>query len=247
MSLPLRECSCSSDVGCVYCEVDGQPIPGDHWLIAAIADPRRSPEKEIAAELRQAMAKRGWTNRALAAESGLAVSSISNMRCGQYTPKQATIIHLAAILRWPRLSALWVDLYRRQCETCQASYSGRGRWCSERCKHTANQRRDAMRERSSSFQAERRARRRLRAYQAAVEAFCRACEPDLTCKRSTCPLRPVSPLPLAALAAEQLAAEQLNARPSGSPPRVPPAQPRRAALTRPLGEVLTKPWHDRWW
>lgn len=44
------------------------------------------------------------------------------------------------------------------------------------------------------------ARRRqgpVEAYVAAVDTFCRSCEPEGRCRDGTCPLRPVSPLPLA--------------------------------------------------
>jgi DNA-binding XRE family transcriptional regulator len=41
------------------------------------------------------------------------------------------------------------------------------------------------------------ARRRLPQFQAAIEAMCRGCEPDGYCRLESCPLRVVSPLPLA--------------------------------------------------
>lgn len=41
------------------------------------------------------------------------------------------------------------------------------------------------------------ARRRLPVFQAAIEAMCRACEPEGYCRDGSCPLRPVSPFLLA--------------------------------------------------
>lgn len=67
-------------------------------------------------------------------------------------------------------------------------------WCSSSCQRVGRKRLAGRDTRQSAIRAE----RALGRHRAAVEAFCRACEPAGWCQAPECELRPVSPLPLVA-------------------------------------------------
>lgn len=116
---------------------------------------------------------------------------------------------LANILDAPEL----MDIVRRHreksCVICyktflDASSHWRKLTCSTRCFRTWKQRKqrldgDVYRERGLMRTQGRLmvAEGRLREKDAAIAAFCRACEPELVCRNAGCQLRSESPLPLA--------------------------------------------------
>lgn len=228
-------CSCRG--GCVYCEVDGQPIPKDHWLLER--EPVRPP---FAAELRRAMKARGLNTVQLGARIGMSKSRLGDLARGKAKrPLMRTAEKMAKALDWPTLVTIAADLRRTYCLVCRRPIVQMGsrsrRFCSHRCQVTAY----GQKVRGQRRGLESLARRRLTDYQDAVAAFCRQCEPEGVCRVAKCPLRALSPLPLALDAATlPLFQTEANAQPRrrGRPMLPPPTHP---------GEVMTKAFHDRWW
>lgn len=239
--------ACSCRTGCVYCESDGEPIPSEHWLIGRPAAP-----PPFAAELVAVMTAGSWKVSDAAREAGMSESNLSGLRRGRWQPTPETGRRLAALLDAPQLVALAADGRKVDCPVCRKVFVAAGRkparYCSRRCYIT-----DYSRQRQRSRRGHQRVGLwRAAEYQDAVAAFCRACEPDLTCKRAECPLRPVSPLPLARLDGAE------SKLPAGGKFSV--DEPQAIRLTRRMrrrrdpapathpGEITgTKPWHNRWW
>lgn len=178
--------------------------------------PRSYPT--FGAALRQAMRVRKRKVADLATEVGYSFSNLSSARNGHQLPHPETIARLAGALDAPRLVAI-ADAYReRVCVECERRFTQKptspvreSRFCSQSCRavwHRRNEReerRDTLYSRLvSANRTATELRRRLtadredlRRHEFAVAAFCRDCEFDSgACKDASCPLRPVSPLPL---------------------------------------------------
>jgi hypothetical protein len=167
-----------------------QPIRAD--------SPRRAHARRFGLALDQAIRVSGISIRALASVSGTSRSGLYFYREGVNLPTIEVAGRLADILGWPSLVAIVGDARSGTCERCGRSFAstagnGNRRYCSEDCRRIAYNRRVDSPARDRAVLAERTAAR----YVAAVDAFCRACEPDGACRTPECPLRVVSPLPLA--------------------------------------------------
>ncbi len=155
----------------------------------------------FAASLRQAMLEKGMNATELAAASGVNRQTISESRKGPQLPAVATVELLADALDRPLLVAQIVALRTRTCELCEADFvwgSGRTkRYCGRRCQSAAHARLGRERDRKHTLTETRMTRKRLDDIRAAVAEMCRKCTlGESSCWDATCPLRPVSPLPL---------------------------------------------------
>ena len=165
-----------------------QPLTAD--------SPRRAVARRFGSELRRAMAARGATVRGTAEAIGLSRTLLHFYRDGVNLPRIETAERLSVQLDWPKLSTIALEARTGRCELCSKPFlaqgSGNKRYCSEDCRRVAAAKRVGISTRDRAIVAERRATR----YALAIDAYCRACEPDGMCRMSECQLRSVSPLPL---------------------------------------------------
>jgi plasmid maintenance system antidote protein VapI len=186
-------CSCRD--GCIYCEVDSLPvIREDHWLLRGSPPPPLFGE-----ELTRAIGSRRMSVTSVARAAGMTREQVNNLLAARSTaPTLATAKKLAAVLDWDGLESIALQVRTTACAVCRRPFTDLSRrrnrrYCSHACRITGYSRHT----RGARRGLETIARRRVARYQDAVEAFCRQCAPDLVCRRSECPLRAVSPLPLA--------------------------------------------------
>lgn len=157
------------------------------------------------AEMRRRQDKAGITSVDLARLSGMDKGMVSRYRCGDSLPRVGRAAILAEILDAPMLLSLCVELRTKTCEECDATFvsDGRGgnekRWCSKECGDRYRVRVRYPSERHWNGQRYDTWKRIAQKLRTSVEAMCRACEPDATCRDSVCPLRNVSPFPLVEL------------------------------------------------
>lgn len=154
-------------------------------------------------ELERAMKTRDVGTRTVAEALGSSRTSVMYWRTGRILPRLETVQLIAATLDWPRLISLLIELRTKTCDVdavvfVDESGSDNRRYCSTSCQKVGRKRLAGRDVRASAVKAE----RGLARHRAAVEAFCRGCEPDGWCKTPECDLRVVSPLPLVADRAE---------------------------------------------
>jgi transcriptional regulator with XRE-family HTH domain len=168
-----------------------QPIRAD--------SPRRAHARRFGLELDRAVRLRGVSLRSLAVRAGVSRSLLYFYREGVSLPTLEAAGRLAEELDCRRLVAIAEEARSGTCELCARAFTstagaGNRRFCSDDCRRIAYEHRTRKRPaRDRAVRAERTAARHV----AAVDAFCRACEPDGACRTPECPLRVVSPLPLA--------------------------------------------------
>lgn len=161
----------------------------------------------FAVELNRAMTKNRLTIKALAARTGIHAQTISNLRRGINSPRPQTASTLADALHCDALAHLTEQARRRTCPVCAKNYvtqhtdARRMRFCSRQCQQVEWRRHSPKGDHRQRASYEKKTTMLLREYQAAVESFCRACEPtDFICRDAGCALRPISPLPVIPLA-----------------------------------------------
>ena len=155
----------------------------------------------FAAELKRAMTRRGITARALAPMIGLHENTISELRVGRHRPRPETATRLAEALGWPTLIQSAIEDRTKTCGICDRSFVdgtahlGR-RYCSDRCANAAHARIQRRVYQEGVRSREKLLGNRLRAIEAAVDAFCRDCTAgEAICRDDECALRPASTLP----------------------------------------------------
>lgn len=152
----------------------------------------------IAAVVRSAMERQGMTQRALAAELGVADSTIAGWRTGS-VPLLRYSQPLADILDCPNLVRLIREARTSPCPVCgrlAVHGSNVGKYCGRRCQHTGAARQARARQGKAGVLAQ----HRVKAYDAAIDELCRRwCEPGGLCRDASCPVQKagLSPLPLA--------------------------------------------------
>lgn len=159
-------------------------------------------QREWAARMRKACHSKSMTLTELADEVGLATSAVYHLSRGRRTPTIKSAEAIATALDAPYLATWVVEMRKKSCVVCGATFVDRGttlnaRCCGLPCSRTLRARKDRKIRVESHAHAAIVARRRLRLYSDAVIAFCRSCEPEGVCKSEDCELRSVSPLPLA--------------------------------------------------
>ena len=160
--------------------------------------PRRVVARRFGHELERAIAQNRVSVRGLAASTGVTRTALTFYRDGVNLPSAEVAARLADFLHHPSLVAIAAEGRSGTCETCARPFvsgagAGNRRYCSEDCRSIRAKRRSGVPVRQRAIAAERRSAR----YVAAVAAYCRACEPEGVCRASDCPLRVVSPLPVA--------------------------------------------------
>ena len=163
-----------------------------------------TPQK-FASMFVQAATRKGLTFADIARETGMSTSTIYKIRDGNRVPAIETGAKLAEVLDMPALGLAVIELRTKQCIICTGTYVDRGRnnyarCCGVACGRTLRQRKDRQAAEDYYGRLQIIARRRMDKYTRSVLAFCRACEPEGMCRRASCELRPVSPLPLKASA-----------------------------------------------
>lgn len=153
----------------------------------------------FAAELRRAQRYRAVLSRDLGLKIGLRAETISNLRTGAAMPSLRSAMALAEALDWPTLGEIALRDRSGACVVCDSPFvsnqvgANTRQYCGKRCRALARNRVVLGRRSAKSVVMA----RRLATFQAAVDAFCRGCEPEGLCRTPDCELRPVSPLGLA--------------------------------------------------
>ena len=168
--------------------------------------PRRVYAQRFGQLLRATLTARGVGEKRLVAVIGGSRSTLRQYLAGYNLPRLGTAAKLAQALQEPRLLSICRQGRTRDCNTCGKPYvdenGSPSRYCSERCTNAAKK----LRIRPSNERdfelvvAERTAEvfeAQLHGYHGAVANMCRSCEPEGVCRTPDCPLRSVSPLPLA--------------------------------------------------
>lgn len=151
--------------------------------------------------LRSAQSARRMTVVALAGRVGMSETQLLRIRRHGSVPMLASAEALAEALDAPEILTATLDARTKRCETCGGSFVDgtrnlNGRYCLPECQSTGFRRRRKALSREHLRGRAEVAENRLGLYQGAVDRFCRECG-GATCPMASCPLRRVSPLPLA--------------------------------------------------
>lgn len=147
------------------------------------------------AELRRAIDASGLSQAEISRRIGFHEGTVSNVLSARgrgYSHRFA--MRAAEVLDRPRLARISVEERSRTCALCERPFIGmrRGqRYCGVRCISTAAMRRNGPRVVSGSLLSG----KRLKLFETALDAFCRACSGDV-CQTPSCEFRALSPLPL---------------------------------------------------
>jgi len=164
--------------------------------------------RRFADELRRSMALHKVGQHRLAKLTGCASSAIAQWRMGRNLPRLDTAIRLAECLSNDNLAAIVREGRTQRCLRCGTPFLNEGgapkKYCTERCLRIAEKVRHALSDRTPARQKLTAMRADLKATQeeivelkVSVLEMCRSCEPAGYCRTPECPLRPVSPIPLA--------------------------------------------------
>ncbi len=148
------------------------------------------------AELRRAIDASGLSQAEVSRRIGFHEGTVSNvLSLGNRGYSHRFAMRAAEALDWPRLARISVEERSTTCEMCERPFIGMRRfqrYCGTRCIGAASMRRMGGRQ---PAQAPFHAAKRLKLFEAALDAFCRGCSGD-ACQTPTCEWRDLSPLPL---------------------------------------------------
>jgi transcriptional regulator with XRE-family HTH domain len=163
----------------------------------AAESPRRVAAREFGTVLRRAMKRHRTSSRRLHVDAGVSRTAIENYLAGNNLPKLQTALKLADLLENDGLAEIIRSSRTYACPVCHRAFTHEGQsrktYCSGSCRDVAAKMRLGRGVPKRADTAE----RRLGIHVAAIDAFCRGCEPAGICRTVDCALRPVSPLPLA--------------------------------------------------
>ncbi len=148
------------------------------------------------AELRRAIDASGLSQAEISRRIGVHEGTVSNVLSARnrgYSHRFA--MRAAEVLDRPRLARISVEERSTTCELCDRPFIGMRRfqrYCGSRCIGAASMRRMGVRR---PAQAPIVAAKRLKLFETALDAFCRACSGD-ACQTPSCEFRKLSPLPL---------------------------------------------------
>lgn len=154
--------------------------------------------------LRRLMAAQGLRVVDIARELGVETQTVVEWRQGERLPLVHNAVKLADVLSAPSLLHMTTRARTMACGFCHRDFivtnsGGRPRkYCSEQCQSsgTAERRRSETRERWGKVHT--RWENRYRKAQDAIDRMCHECADwEGVCRMAECPLRAVSPLPLA--------------------------------------------------
>jgi hypothetical protein len=149
--------------------------------------------------LRREMKEQGKQSRFLSTELSVSPATVKSWRGGIALPTYENAVRLADAMNQPRL--MEIARIDRDCLTCNETFIVTGKtigkaYCSRRCSNIAGWRRKAnlgMRDLQLiiTIETEQNDQRRT-----AIADFCDKCTLGALCPDASCPLRPVSPIPL---------------------------------------------------
>jgi len=154
------------------------------------------------------MAEHKVGQRRLGKLKGCGSSAVAQWRMARNLPRLDTAIRLAECLSNERLASIVREARTQRCLRCGTPFLNEGgapkKYCSERCLRIAAKIRNVLGDRTPARKKLTAMRADLKATQdelselkVSVEAMCGSCEPAGYCRTPECPLRLVSPLPLA--------------------------------------------------
>jgi|SRR5579859_7810731 len=170
--------------------------------------PRLPAARRFADELRRSMREHGVGQRRLGELTGCASSAVAQWRMARNLPRLDTAIRLADCLSNDKLAEIVREARTQACQRCGTPFLNEGgapkKFCSERCLTVAAKIRNVLGDRTPARKKLTAMRADLKAtqetlleLQVSVQEMCRSCEPAGYCRTPECPLRPVSPIPLA--------------------------------------------------
>lgn len=181
--------------------------------------PKALKARAFGDELVKALKARNVPLKEVARAVGISHTAIDHYRVGSILPKTATAGALAEALDWPKLALLVEQARTFRCERpgCSRTYRHEGggprKYCTPLCVRQAEaQRAGSTRLRQAGQTGDGRLRaaaiaqlrsaariadERAQLAEGAIAAMCADCEPVGLCRQPECPLRSLSPLPLA--------------------------------------------------
>ena len=160
---------------------------------------RRDAAHRLGVELRRALRHRGMTQLALADLIGVSPKTVQAWAQGRKLPLHESVVTAADAMDWPGLVRVSLAVRTKTCElaACGRLFTDMGlyrkaRFCGPRCAGTDF----ARRVRARTAVRDEFARRRLPIYVAAVDTFCRECEPEGLCRTPACPIQVAGLSPL---------------------------------------------------
>lgn len=181
--------------------------------------PKAVKAQAFGREMVKAMRARDIPLKEVAKAAGVGHSALDHYRTGSILPKTATALAIAEVLDWPKLARIVEEARTFVCARpgCGRTYRHEGggprKYCTTSCARQvklqqmasyrlrqAGQTNDG-RHRAAAVARLRSAARiadeRALVAETAIGAYCRECEPEGLCRVVDCPLRALSPLPLA--------------------------------------------------
>lgn len=154
------------------------------------------------------MAQHKVGQRRLGQLTGCASSAVAQWRMARNLPRLDTAVRLAECLSNERLAEIVREARTQRCLRCGTAFLNEGgapkKYCSERCLTIAAKIRNVLGDRTparkklTAMRADLKATQdELAEHKVSIESMCGSCEPAGYCRTPECPLRLVSPLPLA--------------------------------------------------
>lgn len=143
----------------------------------------RTPDHaRFAARLRESMTKRGYIQKTLGARLGVTQTMVGYWCRGIYLPPLPIVERMSEILDDLWLLRLVMAARTVRCPGCGTTFD-RGQTRRQYC--------NALCQRAAHLKG---GKRPADPRQEAIDAMCRGCEPEGTCRDDSCALRPFSPL-----------------------------------------------------
>jgi len=174
-----------------------EPLTETQW--SAAYRPYRVGASQVGMAVSRRLAYMDMPMFRVAEVAGITREYLTEIRLGRLRPSLKVASRLSEVLTAPVISHLTVEARTKECRTCGRSFiAGNPKrvYCDQTCaqrSHIARRKGKNYRALANQLADERAA---LHASDAAVMAFCKACEWDGICKDAMCALVDVSPLPL---------------------------------------------------
>lgn len=151
-------------------------------MTARLTLDRIARSQRFKAAMQKAMRERGLTNRALANQLGVSETMVGYWTQGRYVPALGNAEKIATILNRPALLEIARVHHTGRCLACGRTFkrnSTRRQYCAQSCQR--------------DYQKGVRGPTVVDPRQAAIDAFCKGCEPEGICRDDECALRAFSP------------------------------------------------------
>ena len=143
---------------------------------------RTASHARFAARLRESMERHGHSRASLAEAIGVSPTMVGYWRFGRYLPPPPVAELMSEVLDDAHLLRLVIVARTIRCPGCDTTFDRgqtRKQYCTAVCQRNAHGK-DGKKSPDPR--------------QAAIDAMCRGCEPEGTCRDDGCALRPFSPL-----------------------------------------------------